>query len=63
LVGALVSQWRQELVEQIAVCCVNFDGVETGCVGAFGSADETVDHSAYANRIELGRCLEAGVAG
>ena len=52
LIAALVGNWRQELVQQIAVRRVNFDHVEARRISPLRSGYETCAHASKARVIE-----------
>ena len=52
LVGALVAQRREELVQQVAVGGVDLDHPEAGVPGALGRVDEGVDDAVDARGVE-----------
>jgi len=54
LVGAVVGEGREELVEEIAVGGVDFDEVEAGGEGAVGGGGEVGDDLVHAGAVEGG---------
>ena len=55
LIGALVGDRRQELMQQIAVGGVHLDGVDAEPLGALGGDHERLAHARQARRIERQR--------
>ena len=54
LVGALVGERGEELVQEIAMCGVDFDEVEAGGEGAVGGCYEVGDDLVHAGAVEGG---------
>ena len=52
LIGALVGNRRQELVQEIAVRGMHLDGIDAEPLGALGGGDERLAHALEPRRIE-----------
>lgn len=56
VVGAVIGEGREELVEEVAVGAVDFDEIEAGGEGTVGSCSEVGDDPVHAGAVEGGGC-------
>ena len=55
-IASLVGDGGEKLVQQIAMCCVQFNGIDANALGAFGRFDKVLQNLVHARFVQRLRC-------